>query len=531
MWSVTVPRSPPRVPRVPPRVPQLGAALEEDGEEVLALQPASSDERESLAAKPKRPQLSPRFLEAVMAPGANIGINQAGWLQFEPGAHAHIMSQHSAEEMQIILYRGRDLVLYDAHHYRAFARRVTPEQAQILLRNRRHSSCPLCKQALSDSWAFVVEGYWETIRKVFAANATGEEETAAIAQLHSIAAGLLNTGYYSRFFREERKLGSGSFGAVYLCTHMMDEIELGVFAVKKLALGDDANRLRQVVREVKALEKLRHINVIDYKHSWLEIDRHSELCPYVPFLYILMEYCNYGSLDSFIWHRDPGFIRGCPDNAKRARELSDETIWHFFQGTCSGLDHLHSRGILHMDLKPSNIMLHVDEVPGQANALPRPLLSDFGTCEIMGEALSSHGGYAVEFCSPERLENEEIGEKGDMWSAGLILYSMCFGDLPYHSEDPLECRKQVTSHKVLLNPPEKRLAAHDPDFWSVICILTSRAPVARPSARECEVLAAQHLARLAMAPKTSSPSMHPQMLMDSADSVPPIPQLKDGALN
>ena len=36
------------------------------------------------------------------------------------------------------------------------------------------------------------------------------------------------------------------------------------------------------------LRKLRHMNVIDYKHSWLEIDRHSELCPYVPFLYILM---------------------------------------------------------------------------------------------------------------------------------------------------------------------------------------------------------------------------------------------------
>lgn len=59
---------------------------------------------------------------------------------------------------------GRDLVLYDAHHHRAFARRVTQEQAQVLLHNRRHSSCPLCKQSLSESWAFVVEGYWDTWR-------------------------------------------------------------------------------------------------------------------------------------------------------------------------------------------------------------------------------------------------------------------------------------------------------------------------------------------------------------------------------
>lgn len=66
-------------------------------------------------------------------------------------------------------------------------------------------------------------------------------------------------GYFNKISvrpLKERKLGSGSFGSVYLCTHMMDEIELGVFAVKKLALGDDARRLRQVVREVKALELL-----------------------------------------------------------------------------------------------------------------------------------------------------------------------------------------------------------------------------------------------------------------------------------
>ena len=148
---------------------------------------------------------------------------------------------------------------------------------------------------------------------------------------------------------------------------------------------------------------------------------------------------------------------------------------------------------------------------------------------MTGEALSSHGGYAVEFCSPERLENEEVGEKGDMWSAGLILYAMCFGDLPYHSEDPAECRRQVTSHKVLLEPPVKALRrdVHTMEIlWKVICILTSRAPVARLSARQCEILAAQQLEELARAPrapKTSLMDSVPQ-LQDAA-----IPQLQDGA--
>lgn len=50
------------------------------------------------------------------------------------------------------------------------------------------------------------------------------------------------------------------------------------------------------------------------------------------------EYCNYGSLESFIWHRDPGFVRGRPDNVKRARELSEEMIWHFFHGCSDSID-------------------------------------------------------------------------------------------------------------------------------------------------------------------------------------------------
>ncbi|CAK0898164.1 unnamed protein product [Prorocentrum cordatum] len=340
---------------------------------------------------------------------------------------------------------------------------------------------------------------------------SSNEEAAAACSLHSIPAGVLNCGYYARFFAEERKLGAGSFGAVYLCRHVMDGIDLGIFAVKKLALGDDTKRLRQVVREVKALERLRHMNIVDYKHSWLEVSRHSEFCPYVPFLFILMEYCNAGSMESLIW--PAGFVRGATGNAEKAAFLSEDLIWRLFLDVCCGLAHLHSRGILHRDLKPSNILLHIDEVVGEhasREAAPRAMLSDFGTCEIHGEGRSSDGGgYAVEFAAPERLRGEESEEPADVWSAGLVLYALCAGDLPYHSEDPEACREQVLGHTVLSSLPSFR----DPCLCGLISSLTAKEPVARPTAEEAERACAAAVSRL---PEGAAASRGPGPLPDSA---------------
>lgn len=305
----------------------------------------------------------------------------------------------------------------------------------------------------------------------------------------------------------------------------MDEIELGVFAVKKLALGDDTKRLRQVVREVKALERLRHMNIIDYKHSWLEVSRHSEFCPYVPFMFILMEYCNAGSLEDLIWPQ--GFVRGAQDNAARATMLTEELIWRLFLDTCRGLRHLHSRSILHRDLKPSNILLHVDEHASEtagdgSSPVPRALLSDFGTCEILGEggAMGAHvhGGYAIEFMAPERLRGEESDEPADMWSAGLVLYAMCYGDLPYHNEDPSVCRAKVMAHTVLANLPEFR----DQALRGLISGLTARAPVARPTAEEAERVSAQavHQSQSTSDPPSRSSSRSSPQLLPSLQQAP-----------
>jgi hypothetical protein len=110
-----------------------------------------------------------------------------------------------------------------------------------------------------------------------------------------------NQGYYSRFFREERKLGQGLRGAVYAVRHVMHSVELGRYAVKKVPVGtspaqvslwarlrrsgtgglmwrgggagDDRPWLLRMLQEVHTMEAHQHRNIVDYKHAWIENHR------------------------------------------------------------------------------------------------------------------------------------------------------------------------------------------------------------------------------------------------------------------
>lgn len=125
-------------------------------------------------------------------------------------------------------------------------------------------------------------------------------------------------GYFAAFFKEERRLGMGANGTVYLCqvrlcivyslltwlnllliactgwqlsrcvpTHPLVTSVLhptGRFAVKKIAVGHSHEYLLRILREVRLLESLRHPNIISYHHSWLETNRFSSFGPSIPTL-------------------------------------------------------------------------------------------------------------------------------------------------------------------------------------------------------------------------------------------------------
>ncbi|KAA6323165.1 MAG: putative serine/threonine kinase, partial [Streblomastix strix] len=153
-----------------------------------------------------------------------------------------------------------------------------------------------------------------------------------------------NQSYFKQSFAQLERLGSGYYGEVWRCRHILHGFELGEYALKKIGIGNNMDETESnnvddiqkhnissensitnqqhlsssfhtvnssaqwvslVVREVRILERLHHSNIVEYCHSWTENYSPSPHCPQIPHLFILMEYANGGNLYDFILNYNP----------------------------------------------------------------------------------------------------------------------------------------------------------------------------------------------------------------------------------
>lgn len=218
-------------------------------------------------------------------------------------------------------------------------------------------------------------------------------------------------------YRVLKILGRGGMGEVYLA----QDNKLGRKVALKLlptSLGNDEDRLRRFEREARLASALNDPNVcVIYEIGETDDGR--------PF--IAMEH-----IDGITLRRR--FTKG-PLKLTEAIDIA--------QQTSSALAAAHDAGVVHRDIKPENIMLRRD---GYVKVLDFGLakLTERRAMESDSEAptfhvFSTHSGQLIgttNYLSPEQARRQEVDERSDIWSLGVVLYEMITGSMPFNGETP-----------------------------------------------------------------------------------------------
>jgi serine/threonine protein kinase len=239
-------------------------------------------------------------------------------------------------------------------------------------------------------------------------------------------------------------IGHGGMAVVYRARQ--DSLERTV-AVKILSenLAASPEFMERFRREARTAANLRHPNVITV-FDFGEDERG------VP--YLVLEYIEGPTLADLM---DTG--------------LDDSRIPEVFNQIAAGLDYAHSRGVIHRDIKPGNVLLTDDG---------RAVLADFGLAWLLeGTHLTLTGGVigTPEYMAPEQASGDPIDHRADVYSLGVVLYEMLVGERPFVAETPIAVLLQH-----LQDAPPSVLVAR-PDLPSAVGEVIARALAKDPDQR------------------------------------------------
>ena len=230
------------------------------------------------------------------------------------------------------------------------------------------------------------------------------------------------------------RIGTGGMAVVYKAKcHRLNR--LVAVKILKSDLAQDEDFRRRFNAESQAVAQLSHPNIV----SVYDVSRGGDI------EYIVMELIDGITLKQYMEKRG---------------QLNWRESLHFITQIMRGLSHAHSRGIVHRDIKPQNVMVLRD---GSVK------VADFGIAclENAAQTLTQEALGSVHYISPEQARGDRIDARSDIYSAGVVLYEMLTGRLPFEGDSAVSVAIQHLS-SVPLAPRE--INPDIPEQLELICM-------------------------------------------------------------
>ncbi|HEY2655782.1 MAG TPA: serine/threonine-protein kinase [Solirubrobacteraceae bacterium] len=215
-------------------------------------------------------------------------------------------------------------------------------------------------------------------------------------------------------YRLRKQLGSGGFGSVFSARDERLERDVAI----KL-LPRERVIYARFEREARAAARLQHPAIVTLYEAAVDDEG----------AYLVSE-----------------LVRGKPlDRLLRDGKLSDREILEVVISLCDALEHAHARGVIHRDVKPSNVL-----VPSRRASSQHPAkLADFGVAHVLGSETLTRTGEVVgtlAYMAPEQADGREAGPAADLYSLAVVAYEALTGANPLRDRVTAGARRQRRTH-------------------------------------------------------------------------------------
>ena len=225
----------------------------------------------------------------------------------------------------------------------------------------------------------------------------------------------------SDYYEKREVIGEGTFGLVNLGINKKTGQQVAIKTIKKEYLVDLKDK-EMIINEINILKHCHHPNIVRLL-DYFEDNEH---------IYIILEYIQGGNLRQYLINMSYNF--------------TEKQVANIMSQIASGIKYLHQYGIIHRDLKLSNIMITQQSDSGIIK------IADFGLSKIVSPTKRINSGSGtLNYMPPEVIKKIPYNKEVDIWSMGVILHCLLCGSFPFHSKDENELAEKILNEELEFN--------------------------------------------------------------------------------